>query len=75
MKALLQAALVGPVPMTPETRFPSVTPLYDGLERYLSYMLDRPASRMQVLLMWMDGGRRLSAVTDSVTGHRPGEIV
>ncbi len=32
------------------------------------------AGRMEVLLLWMEDGRLLFAGTDSVTGHRPGEI-
>lgn len=31
-------------------------PLYDGLVRYLTYVLEWPAGRMQVLSLWKEGG-------------------
>ncbi len=61
---LLMAGVIGLVvawrwPLAVLALLLAFTPLYDGLVRYLTYVLEWPAGRMQILSLWKEGGLAL----------------
>lgn len=80
-RVVVPVVIIGAIGLAVTWRWPlavlglmlAFVPLYDGLVRYLTYVLEWPAGRMQLLSLWKEGGLALLfavVLAQHLTGRR-----